>query len=502
MVAGPLRGESRCIITRRVDVGAPRLSGILPPPMPTAATGGRRSPGGDRRRRVLRAAVSFASLVALVGAAPRAAPIQHPPRLPDILLVCVDTLRADHLSVYGYSRPTSPVIDDLLARGTRFLEARTVEPLTGPASTSMITSRFPHEHGATRNGLRMRPGLPSLPKLLAARGYATAAFVGNWSLRDRLTGLAEHFDLYQEVFSRKRWFGLFNSEATGQDLTAEVLGWVAEHRRGTPDRPYFVWVQYVEPHAPYRYWDDLGASLGIDPSDAVSKEDRYDTEIAFTDRELGRLLRGLGGAGAPPPDTLVLFVADHGESLGGHGYWGHGNFVYDDALRIPMGIVWPGHVPAGRTISQPALIVDLAPTVLGLVGLPGREAFLGFDWAPVLAGAAEPPPRDTFFQAHRGTVQMNHTSRQARLEGLLEVGRISGRRKEVLAVRDHKLRIFDLESDSRETTDLAEPGTEPSDELLAWYEWVLEGLRASSDLPPPSLEREDMDRLRSLGYLD
>lgn len=469
--------------------------------MRASSRGGRRF-CGIRDRRSAGRVLAIGLLTFLVSPL---APGDVPPRaapLPDVLLVCVDTLRPDRLSIYGYSRPTSPVIDGLLRRGARFLEARTVEPLTGPASASMITSRFPHEHGATRNGLRMRPATPSLPKLLAARGYATAAVVGNWSLRDRLTGLAEHFDHYGEVFSRKRWFGLFNSEATGQDLTAAALDWVSEHRRERPGRPYFLWVHYVEPHAPYRLWEEFGERLGIEADAEVSKSDRYDTEIAHVDREIGRLLRGLSGSSELPENTLVIFLADHGESLGDHDYWGHGEFVFDDSLRIPMGIVWPGHVDPGTEVAEPALIVDLAPTVLGLLGLPGSEQLLGLDWSPVLRGAAAPPPRATYFQAHKGTVQMDHTSREARLEGLVEVGRIAGRLKEVLDLRDHTVRIYDLAADPAELDDLAAEGTRPSAELTSWYEGVRDGLRASSELPPPDLDDESLERLRALGYLD
>lgn len=455
-------------------------------------------------RPFLRRALSLALLSALAAAAvpsPGAEGARRGPRFPNVLVICVDTLRADRLSGYGYERPTSPVIDDLLARGTVYLEARTVEPLTAPSSASMITSRFPHEHGATRNGLRIRPGLTSLPKLLAQRGYGTAAFVGNWTLRDKLTGFAEHFDLYDEVFSRKRWFGLFNAEATGEDLTTAALDWVEEHREDNPHDPYFLWVHYVEPHAPYRYWPEFGERLGIDDENGVSRSDRYDTEIAFTDREVGRLVEGLGGFEALAADTLVLFVSDHGESLGNHGYWGHGRHVYENSLRIPMAFVWPGKVPV-RKIAEPALIIDLAPTVLGLLGLPEPDTFRGFDWSPVFRGEGRSPDRAGYFQAHKGAVQMDHTSSEARADGLLEVGRVLGTRKEVFDVRDRGVRIYDVAEDPMELRNLAKPGTRPSPDLMTWYNAVRQGLLAASDIPAAELDAAAEDRLRALGYID
>lgn len=455
-------------------------------------------------RRYFRRSLSLALLSALAAAAlpgPGAGAAQRGPRFPNVLVICVDTLRADRLSSYGYERPTSPAIDDLLARGTIYTEARTVEPLTGPASASMITSRFPHEHGATRNGLRIRPGLDSLPKLLAKRGYRTGAFVGNWTLRDKLTGFSEHFDDYVEVFSRKRWFGLFNAEATGEDLTAEALGWVEEHREENPHDPYFLWVHYVEPHAPYRFWEEFAGRLGIDAEHGVSKSDRYDSEIAFSDREVGRLLQGLGGLEELAADTLVVFAADHGESLGNHDYWGHGRHVYENSLRIPMGIVWPGRVPV-RKIDEPSLIIDLAPTVLGLLGLAESDSFRGFDWTKVFRGETGPPERAGYFQAHKGAVQMDHDSSSARADGLLEVGRVEGARKEVLDVRNRSVRIYDVVEDPLEVRNLAAPGTRPSPDLVTWYRAVREGLLAASDIPPAELDAASEERLRALGYID
>lgn len=446
-----------------------------------------------------------AALAILVGVglwpAPDADAQRRGPRFPNVLLVSIDTLRTDRMSIYGYERPTSPELDRLLARGARFTDARTVEPLTSPASASLLTSRFPHEHGSTRNGLRLRPGLVSLPRLLEERGYRTAAFVGNWTLRDELSGLAEHFEEYHEVFTRRRWFGLFNDEATGEDLTAETLEWIGEHREGEAGHPYFVWVHYVEPHAPYRFWEDFSGKLGIDPSRGVPKSDRYDTEIAYTDREVGRLLRELGGADGVPADTLVLFVADHGESLGQHDYWGHGRHLYENSLHIPMGIVWPGRVPAG-TIPEPALIVDLAPTVLGLLGLPAPDGFRGFDWSRTFRGEAQAPVRTGYFQAHKGAVQFDHTSEEAREDGLLEVGRVAGTRKEILDVESGRVRIYDVADDPGEVRNLAPAGAEPSPELVTWLEAVRAGLRAASDIPPAELDAESRERLRALGYVD
>ena len=147
---------------------------------------------------------------------------------PNVVIISVDTLRVDRVSAYGYERQTTPHLDRLIGQGVKFTQARTVEPLTSPALCSMFTSLYPHEHGSSRNGLRMRPGLDSLPRLLGQEGYATAAFVSNWTLRNKLSGLGEHFETYEEVLTRKRWWGLLKGEATGEDVNEHALEWLDE----------------------------------------------------------------------------------------------------------------------------------------------------------------------------------------------------------------------------------------------------------------------------------
>lgn len=421
-------------------------------------------------------------------------------RPPNILLVTVDTLRPDRLSSYGYSRLTSPAIDRLLASGVRFTDARTVEPLTGPSLTSMLTALDPHEHAATRNGLRMRGGLPSLPKLLSQGSYRTAAFVGNWTLRDKLSGLGEHFGRYEEVLNRKRWFGVFKGEATGEDLTAAATAWLAEHRRTEGSRPFLLWVHYVEPHAPYRLQEAFAARLKVPSTESASKSDRYDTEIAFVDRQIELLLAAVEGQ-TGRGNTLVVFAADHGESLGEHGYWGHGRNLYEPNLRIPLGISWPEHLRPGTILKAPALITDVTPTVLGLLGLSVPSAVHGFNWAPVLAGTIpEPTDRVTLYQAHKGAV-LSGEGKAARANGLLEVAILGLGRKETYRLGSGTRRFFDLKADALELRPLV-ADTRTSPELAAWLERVRQNLKAIGDLPESEIDAESLEQLKALGYLE
>ena len=419
---------------------------------------------------------------------------------PSVLVITVDALRTDRLSGYGYSRPTSPAIDRLLARGLRFERARTVEPLTGPAMCSMITGIAPHLHGATRNGLRMQEGLDSLPRILARHGWRTAGFIGTWTLKNNLTLLGTHFDHYGEVLKRKRWFGLINSEASCEDLTDDALEWASGVHREEPEKPLFLWVHYIEPHAPYSFHSQYAERLGIDARKR-SDLDSYDTEIAAVDSAIGRLLEGMRGI-VPDDDLLVVFTADHGESLGEHSYWGHGRYLYEPSLHIPLGLTWPGRISPGTAESQ-ATLLDLAPTLLELLGIDVPEDLVGLSWAEAARGGAHPGERTLCYQAHKGAVHGGtHDSDKARSGGLLAVGVVRDDRKEILRLRGSKHLIFDLEADARELVSRASADSPPSPELLACLASVSEGLGNLDHLAARKLDDETVEQLRALGYLD
>ena len=448
----------------------------------------------------LHVAVSFLALLAAATPAGEAVAAEAHRSPPNVLLVSVDTLRADHLSGYGYERETSPEIDRLLATGARFDAARTVEPLTSPAVASMITSLYPHEHGSTRNGVGVRPGLPSLARELDERGYQTAAFIANWTIRDKMSNLGEHFQLYEEVLTRKRWFGLVAGEATAADVNEAVVAWLDEHagRR----RPFFAWVHYVEPHSPYEYQGEVAVRLGLGDRSRVTRTDRYDTEVAFVDHYVGQLMRRIADDEALAGNTLVVFTSDHGESLGEHGYWGHGKKLYEPGLHIPLAFHWPGKVRA-QQVTAPASILDVPPTVLGLLGLPVPEGYRGYDWSGVLtAGATPPAERTLWFQAHKGAVVDHADSARSRLDGLIGFAMIDGTTKEIVKP-DRKLHeLFDLSRDPEETKNLNGDGFQPSERLRGWMEAVEKGLKAVGDLPIRDLDEEEIEKLRSLGYID
>jgi arylsulfatase A-like enzyme len=374
-----------------------------------------------------------------------------------------------------------------------------VEPLTNPALASMITGQLPHEHGASRNGLRVTAGVDSLPKVLARNGWQTAAVISNWTLKDNISRLGEHFDDYLGVFTRRRYFGLINSEANGSDVTETAITWLDEQRRNHPGQPFMIWIHYIEPHAPYRYQKDFAGALGVRGTDP-SKSDRYDTEIAAADHEVGRVLAWLD-THLQRDEVILFFAADHGESLGEHGFWGHGRNLKEPNLRIPMGIAWPGTIEQG-VIDAQATIVDVGPTVLDLLSIDIPETFRGVSWAGALTNRARPVERATCYQAHRGAVHGDHESDRARSKGLLSVGRIDGNMKEIITVNNHTRELFDLEQDPEELNSLVDPDSPPSEELVQCLGEISDGLGSLDRITTQKMDQETIEQLRALGYLE
>ncbi|HEX2251779.1 MAG TPA: sulfatase-like hydrolase/transferase, partial [Thermoanaerobaculia bacterium] len=269
---------------------------------------------------------------------------------PNVLLLTLDTTRADALGAYGGGAAT-PALDDLAGRGTRWDDALTPVPLTLPAHASLLTGLDPPAHGVRDNGTAALPeDLPTLATALVARGFDAAAFVSSRVL-DRRFGLARGFGHYDDALPAEQLGEHGYPERTARQTTDAALAWLA--RRSSVDAPLLLWVHYYDPHAPY---------TPPGPS-APSPHRRYLGEVAAMDAEIGRLLAALpGGSG----QWLVAAVGDHGEMLGEHGEAEHGIFLYQGSLRVPLIVAGPG-VPAGRVVAETTPIRGLAATLWNLV---------------------------------------------------------------------------------------------------------------------------------------
>lgn len=292
-----------------------------------------------------------------------------------VVLITIDTLRADRLGVYGYGKARTPHLDALGAAGLLATRAYATAPVTLPSHASILTGRYPPAHGARHNGVALPDGAVTLATVFKAAGFATGAFVSAFPLERRF-GLAAGFDVYGDRWARAP-DGRPTDERAGQLTVDEALAW----RRSTGDARTFLWVHLFEPHTPYG-----------DARTGRAVSDRYDDEIAEADRQVGRLLDGLGPARA---ETLVVVTADHGEAFGEHGEIGHSVFVYDTTLQVPLIVQGPGAAQA--LWREPVSLVDIAPTVLALTGVqtsaPLDGEALSLDRRP---GPPAAPPRQLY----------------------------------------------------------------------------------------------------------
>ena len=434
---------------------------------------------------------------------------------PNILLITVDTLRADHLSSYGYHLQTSPNMDKLAADGARFENVNTVIPLTGPAHFSLFTSRYPQEHGARINGIANNENarILFLPQVLRRFGYKNAAFVSAWPLTSRLTHLDDWFDHYDEDLPRT--YQLFNSQRYAEDVTPRAIIWLKENTH----RPFFLWVHYFDPHSPYHLREGfenlkkLGPAKplakGLRNPDARERIRKYDSEIAYADQHIGQLLEEVDKLGLRE-QTLVALVADHGESLGEHGYVGHGRQLYEPIIRIPLIIRYPGKIAAGRVIQARVSLTDLTPTILDLsVKEEGKAVELpvplqGRSLAASLTAEAEPDEhltRYVTFGAKKGWMPKVLVDLFRDEDDLpLKMGRTSGDRKVIWTPDSTRLEIYDLATDPPERKPTKPKTGSPqykaeTNRLKNWFE------STAGEAGENKMSEEDVEVLRSLGYI-
>ena len=432
----------------------------------------------------------------------------EPPAPANLLLVSLDTTRADHLSAYGYARDTTPVLRELAAAGTRFAQAYAAAATTAPSHATLFTSLYPLAHGIVRNGLELRPAELTLAEILRERGYATAAFVSSFVLDARF-GFAQGFELYDDDFdpgqasfpAGHEWRdqeipGGFDRRA--DETTRRTVEWLATGR--DPARPFFLFVHYFDPHAPMSPPEPYAARFAPEPGAPRLdlRISRYDGEIAFVDEQIGALLDALARAGLDER-TLVAVTADHGEGLLQHGQMAHGVHLYDEAVRVPLLLRWPGVVPAGRVVETPVALVDLAPTLLELLGVPAQErGFQGGSLARALAeGGALDPERPVHLQRrHYDGEQVGDEWVEGDLYGVRQ-----GRWKYLESGDGSRRELYDLAEDPGETVNLEASHPAEARRLAAGIaRWKAASRRGGE--APKDLTGSEREGLRALGYVE
>jgi len=396
----------------------------------------------------------------------------------NVLLITLDTTRADRLGSYGHASARTRHMDRLAAEGVRFERAYSPAPITLPAHASLFTGLYPFAHGVRNNGNFYLPEkFRTLTTVLRAHGYHTGAFVSAFVL-DRRYGLARGFDTYDD---RQEAPGSqvvkLEAERRGDRTALALHGWLDEHARRQPGKPFFAWLHLFDPHEPYRPPPPFKEAFAGAP---------YDGEIAFDDAIVASVRERLERLGLSER-TLVVIAGDHGESLGDHGEETHSMFVYESALHVPL-ILWrPGLLPGGTVVAPPVRLTDVAPTILELVGAPPLETAHGRSLVPLILRGDKSPPPAVYAETLLPQFYMNWAPLRAIREE---------RWKYIEAPRPE---LYDLQADPGETRNLlAEHGS--VGKALARE---LERLTAGSPGADASgrMDAETLEKLASLGYV-
>jgi arylsulfatase A-like enzyme len=421
------------------------------------------------------------------------------PARPNLLWIAVDTLRADHLGAYGYDRATSPSIDRFFATAVVFDDAQATSSWTLPSFASMMTSLYPSTHGCRRFQHRLAPSFTTLAERLRDAGYYTAGIVSHVFLGSKhgLQQGFEHFDEQLVASTLKSSHAAISSPA----VTEKALAFLAGRTAASDRRPWFLFVHYFDPHRLYQEHDGSSKAFGTEPVD------RYDGEIAFTDEHIGRLLSELDSRGLSS-DTVVVFVADHGEEFGDHGRQGHGVTLHNEVTRVPLAIRVPGGTP--RRVSDTVSLVDLMPTLLDLLSVDAPDTpMAGRSLVPLLVGGRA-GARDALLELEVSHYREIHPDQDAYISRgwKLIVAGSRGNVSDQTGGDAEGVRawLYDRERDPEEQHDLS--ATHP--EITARMRDQLESARRAAarlaaNFDPAEeadLSPEDLERLRTLGYLD
>ncbi len=439
------------------------------------------------------------------------------PRL-NILLITIDTLRADHLGAYGYGRPTSPNLDRLAKEGVLFWRAASQWPKTTPSFASMMSSTWPHTNGLIRTtALRMPDRFLMLAELLKSGGYDTRAAVANPNLAT-VFNFDQGFDTYLEVWKDAERQRSEIVTERGLDLLRDASG----------KRPFFYWLHYFDPHARYepparfaglfvndKHFDpawrvplqrERRKDLGGIPTTANLGNDtrvdyyvaKYDAEIRSVDEQVGILLKELERRGLADK-TLVVVTADHGESLGDHNYFfEHGRFPYDSCVRVPLIVRGPGTGAPGRIVRSPVGLIDLAPTLLDLAGLPANPEAQGKSLRRLMNGERVGGSRWAFTYTESGYAKDYQRSITSERYKLVSVPDPEDRK--VMQGRD--LELYDLQKDPGETRNVIDEQPKVAEAMKKQLDrWITESGAPSEAPAEVTLDKQTEEELRSLGYL-
>jgi arylsulfatase A-like enzyme/tetratricopeptide (TPR) repeat protein len=397
------------------------------------------------------------------------------PRL-DVLLITIDTLRADYLSCYNQTNIKTPQIDRLAAQGLLFSRAYAHNVLTLPSHINILTGTYPFFHGVRDNiGFRLSEESILISEILKEKGYRTAAFIGAFPLDERF-GLNQGFDLYDDFYGNTSYLhDLFYVERPADKVIDAAMDWIGKKQ---PNNTWFCWIHLFDPHSPYN------------PPQAFKEKypsDFYGGEVAFVDQELGRLFDFLAKR-KDKSFPLTILTSDHGESLGEHGEQTHGVFAYNSTLQVPLVIYQPKIFPRAQTFKEIVGHIDIAPTILDILGLKIPKDMQGRSLLRLSKKPSTWKEQDYYFES----LSPNLLRNWAPLHGL-----IRGSSKFISLPLPE---LYDLDKDPSEKNNLIADKSRQADELKRGLSQILG--REGQPLSSRRLEtRETIEKLQSLGYL-
>jgi arylsulfatase A-like enzyme/tetratricopeptide (TPR) repeat protein len=400
---------------------------------------------------------------------------------PNVILVTLDTTRADRLACYGYSGVKTPTLDALAGRGVLFEQCASSSPLTLPSHSTIMTGMYPTYHGVRLNGnTALSEEQTTIAEVLAGRGYQCGAFIGAFVLDGRW-GLKQGFQHYDDSFDLKKYkhLDLGAVQRPGNEITDAALAWLD----GRKDKPFFAWVHFYDPHSPYEppepFFSEYNTSIA----------GRYDGEIAFMDSQIGRLESWLETNGLVK-NTIVVLIGDHGEGLGSHGEGTHGYFIYDYAVHVPFLVVTPLKGLSGVRVSSQVRAADVFPTILELVGAAGTVDVNGRSLVPVMFNPKEADLGPAYSESMAPNLQFGWAPLRA-----LRTARF----KFIDAPRPE---LYDLAKDRAEESDVQD---RYPDQALAMKKeldrLVLETGRGAPVPQTANLDKETVEKLAALGYI-
>ena len=434
---------------------------------------------------------------------------------PNVLLISIDSLRADHLGSYGYHRDTSPNLDALAREGARFEVAVAPSPWTLPSHVTMMTGRHPIAHGVRNTHSRLGDEIPTLAETLAEQGYATAGFVAGPYLRSDFgyhRGFA-HFDetlaAVDPISSHK---GISSPRMVGK-----VMSWIERWRTQEPQRPFFAFLHLWDVHydfAPPPPFDTLfdpdyegtvnGEGIGLVPKDIPQRDLEhiialYDGEIRFTDQELGRLFAFLRERGLME-NTIIVVTSDHGEEFFEHGRIGHLMAIFDESIQVPLIVHYPAAVPGGQVFEEQARLMDLAPTILGLAGLPAAAGLGMPDASPIQDRDLSPWLRgDLLAGAFPENVAFLETFGASRVGVRMNRGKLIRHNQDYYELYNVRPELGEKERERATDDETIAVLARLVAEERAWNDWKEEGA-----VQAPDMEISDPLRLQleALGYIE